>query len=97
MKLLFLFLLLSKSVSILMPEISEPVPDIGGIEKVEWPELVGVDFHEAVEVIERERPDLVVVNPVKDGSIISMDYAVRRVRVFYNAESGKVVRAPRVG
>ena len=92
-----------------MPEIVEDVPTLGGdenivaipalggVEKVEWPELVGIDVQAAVRVIEAERPDLIVVNPVRDGSIVSMDFAVRRVRVFYSVETGKVVRTPRIG
>jgi Potato inhibitor I family len=80
-----------------MPEPVEQMPEIGGIEKVSWPELVGEDVHDAVKRIETERPDLIMVNPVKDGSIVSMDYAIRRVRVFYSGETGKVVRPPRVG
>ena len=56
-------------------------PPIGSVAKDEWPELVGLDVDDAVARIEGERPDLLMVRPTKEGSIVSMDFAVRRVRV----------------
>jgi len=72
-------------------------PAVGSVAKVEWPELVGADVDAAVAAIERERPDLLLVRPTAHDSIVSMDYAVRRVRVFFDPATRRVVRPPHVG
>lgn len=72
-------------------------PVVGSVAKVEWPELVGADADAAVAAIELERPDMLLVRATPHDSIVSMDYAVRRVRVFFDPATRRVVRAPRVG
>ncbi len=72
-------------------------PAVGSVAKVEWPELVGADVDAAVAAVERERPDLLLVRATPHDSIVSMDYAVRRVRVYFDPATRRVVRAPRVG
>ena len=41
-------------------------PPIGQVAAFEWPALVGVDMDAAVEHITTERPDLLLVQPVKE-------------------------------
>lgn len=70
---------------------------LGSVQKASWPELVGADAEEAVLTIQQERPDLLVVKAFPEGCIVSMDWAIRRVRVFYDANTKRVSRAPQVG
>ena len=72
-------------------------PDIGGVEVIAWPHLVGTDVDAAIAVIEAARPDLVLVTATKEGNIVSADFAVRRVRVWYDPATRLVTRSPRVG
>ena len=63
--------------------------------KTLWTELNLVNVDEAVQQIKTERPELQVVK-VKEGSMVTMDYRLNRVRVYYD-ESGRVSSPPKVG
>ncbi|KAF7073364.1 hypothetical protein CFC21_078364 [Triticum aestivum] len=49
--------------------------------KTSWPEVVGLSAEEAKKIILKDKPDAdIVVLPA--GSMVTMDYNPRRVRVF---------------
>ena len=50
----------------------------------------------AVSAIKAERPELYVVK-VTSGSMVTMDYRLDRVRVWYDPETGRVEGTPKVG
>jgi len=62
--------------------------------KSEWPELVGAPDDEAVDAIQKSRPDLTVVKMPTDA-MMTMDYRLDRVRVL--VENGVVDSVPRLG
>lgn len=64
--------------------------------KSSWPELVGKNVDEAIEIIKQENPALTVVK-LEDDSMYTCDYLEERVRVFYNTESNLVTRKPKRG
>ena len=64
--------------------------------KSRWPELVGTDGASAAEKIKADRPDLKKVHVLPEGSIVTMDHRLDRVRV-YVSEAGVVTAHPRVG
>ena len=90
-------------------------------QKHAWPELIGAGVASAVSTIEEERPDLLIVQAVKEvrsrqlhnaiegptnvrphptplqGSFVSADFAIRRVRVWYDPVTQRVTRLPAVG
>lgn len=68
------------------------------LEGKSWPQLVGKTFTEAKAAILAEAPHLNVLR-VKEGSMVTMDYRLDRVRVFVDrdADDGIVVVAPNVG
>ena len=71
---------------------------IGDIAKTAWPELLGTDVDLAVETIERERPDMLIVKATPEGSIVTTDVmACRRVRVWYDPSVRLVSRVPLIG
>ena len=49
-----------------------------------------------MEAIKLERPELTVVKVI-EGSMVTMDHRLDRVRVFYNENTGLVTSPPRVG
>jgi hypothetical protein len=63
-----------------------------------WPHLVGADTDLALASIRADRPDLdpAAVLTMLEGSMMTMDYKVDRVRVLVSAE-GKVVVPPSCG
>eukprot|EP00903_Cladosiphon_okamuranus_P010743 g10154.t1 len=61
-----------------------------------WKDCVGMDAEEAIEVIKTARPDLKRVVKVKEGSMVTMDMRMDRVRVYCDADN-IVTRPPRVG
>jgi hypothetical protein len=65
-------------------------------EKTSWPELEGVNVDQAVETIKAENPALTVLKNV-EGGMITYDYRIERVRVFYNPQTNLVSGTPRVG
>ena len=69
---------------------------IGAVAKKSWPELIGVDVDVAIEVISRERPDMLIVRATPEGSIVSTDVASRRVRVWHGTDRA-VSRVPTIG
>ena len=73
----------------------EPERIRGGGEKDEWPDLVGKSGEEAKAAIQADDSKL-TVHVLPDGSIVTMDFRMDRVRIFVN-EEGKVVRTPRKG
>ena len=64
--------------------------------KTLWPQLVGMNIDEAMTVIKTQNPSLSVI-AVPENSMVTMDYRLDRVRVFYNKETNKVVYEPRTG
>ncbi|MCX5410131.1 serine protease inhibitor (plasmid) [Streptomyces sp. NBC_00335] len=63
-------------------------------EKSEWPELTGTSAEEAREHIRAEFPEI-AVHVVPEGSMVTMDFNERRVRLF--VKDGRVARPPRRG
>ena len=61
----------------------------------EWPELVGVDVEMAKKVIEESNPHL-EIQVFPEGSIVTQDYRLNRVRIFVTEEN-KVSSTPRCG
>ncbi|XP_077984318.1 uncharacterized protein LOC144438962 [Glandiceps talaboti] len=61
----------------------------------EWPELVGKTKEEAKELILKECPD-VQVDYLPEGSMVTMDFNEKRVRIFIT-EEGVVAVKPRTG
>lgn len=71
---------------------------IGAVAKRSWPEAIGMDVDAAVALIEAERPDLLLVQPTREGAIVALDVvAARRVRVWYDVGSRRVTREPTIG
>ncbi len=64
--------------------------------KTQWDELLATDVDAALLKIQQERPGLKVVK-VKQGSMVTMDFSLERVRVYYDPESGQVSSIPTVG
>lgn len=60
-----------------------------------WPELVGLPADEAVKRIQTANPALNVLI-VPEGSAVTRDFRVDRVRVYADSE-GKVAREPKRG
>lgn len=77
-------------------EAARAFAELGSVQKCAWPELLGADVDAAVAEVERERPDLLVVRATPEGAIVSADWAVRRVRVYHDANR-RVSRTPQVG
>jgi hypothetical protein len=69
---------------------------IGAAAKTSWPELLGVHVDEAIAIIERERPDMLMVTPTPEGRIVSADIAARRVRIWHGPDR-RVTRVPVIG
>ncbi|CAF3987842.1 unnamed protein product [Rotaria sordida] len=65
------------------------------LNKYRWPELIGKNGQEVVNIIKKETGFTNVVI-VKEGSPITLDYRVNRVRVFVN-DNGIVVHVPTIG
>jgi len=62
--------------------------------KHSWPEVVGLSKEEAKKVIESEFQGDVILVP--EGSMVTMDFRMDRIRIFYNTEN-RVIRAPKTG
>ena len=60
-----------------------------------WPELTGVDVDEAVKVITKDCPACNVFQ-IPEGSPVTSDYRMDRVRVFFNGKQ-VVVGIPSIG
>jgi hypothetical protein len=65
-------------------------------DKKQWPKLVGMDRDQAITVIKTQNPSLNVV-AVPENSMVTMDYRLDRVRVFYNETTNKVSYQPMLG
>lgn len=66
-----------------------------GSGKGSWPELVGQPGDAAVKAISAAAPGLKVMK-VSEGSMVTMDHRLDRVRVYVGSD-GKVVRPPHLG
>ena len=64
-------------------------------QKSQWPELVGMDVDRAVEQIKLDNNNVNVIK-VPSGSMVTMDYRMDRVRVYYN-DSNIVEITPNIG
>lgn len=66
----------------------------------EWPELVGLDVDVAQACLESATklniPQLQFFQ-VQMGSMVTMDYRMDRVRIYYDPVSRLVAKTPRVG
>ncbi|PIN25260.1 hypothetical protein CDL12_01996 [Handroanthus impetiginosus] len=61
--------------------------------KYEWLNLVGVDFHQAKAIIERDNPN-VKVFPLPKGTVVILDFCCNRVKLFYDKKNYRVARVP---
>ncbi|PIA45262.1 hypothetical protein AQUCO_01700655v1 [Aquilegia coerulea] len=61
-----------------------------------WPELVGVDGHEAAVRIERENNSVHAEVVMKGMEIVPMDFKCNRVWVWVDS-NWKVAQVPRIG
>ena len=77
-------------------QIKNPFAGVGTAKTGSWPMLVGKDVDAAVAQIKSERPKLKVHKLPKD-SMVTKDWRMDRVRVFYDTATNKVTRAPMVG
>ncbi len=64
--------------------------------KSSWPELVGTNVDEAIEIIKKQNSQLNVIK-LKQGSPVTRDFRFDRVRVFYNEIDDNVCNAPSCG
>jgi len=64
--------------------------------KLSWPELVGIDADEAVEIILQETRHEVDVEVIPEDSFVTADFRTDRVRVFVTEEN-LVARKPMIG
>jgi hypothetical protein len=64
--------------------------------KNSWPELLGRNIDEAVEIIKSENPNLNVTK-VPPGTMLTRDYRTDRVRVYYDPSNNNVNVIPRTG
>ncbi|KAK9805909.1 hypothetical protein WJX73_004035 [Symbiochloris irregularis] len=64
-------------------------------EKEEWPELVDLPAEKAKAELEAKTKHK--VHLVETGSAYTMDFRQDRVRIFYEKDTGKVIRPPRIG
>jgi len=53
--------------------------------KTRWPELAGQPLQSALDTIRAQRPSL-AVQPLPDGSMVTMDHRMDRVRVFHTTD-----------
>jgi len=74
------------------------LPDLSAFNqgKESWPELEGVNVDEAVNLITTENAQLKVFK-VEEGSPVTRDYHLDRVRIYFNPETQLVVGIPRCG
>jgi Potato inhibitor I family len=67
-------------------------------DKTTWPELVGMPGKKAKEIIEKENPNMKIIQIVSKDSMVTMDYRTDRVRIFVeDNEQQTVARPPRAG
>lgn len=64
--------------------------------KQKWPEVNGIDVDQAVELIKTENSAL-KVQKVKEGSMVTRDFNLNRVRVWYDEKTNKVKGVPKTG
>lgn len=96
-RLFALLILLIIQISLARTRSHRHIEDFENMQNVKtlWTELNLVNVDEAVQRIKSERPELQVVK-VKQGSMVTMDYSLNRVRVYFD-ESGRVAAPPKVG
>jgi hypothetical protein len=70
--------------------------DADRVRNNEWPELVGTDVDAARLAILAARPGL-HVHPVSLGTVVTADYRTNRVWLWFEEETQRVARVPRVG
>eukprot|EP00939_MAST-03C_sp_MAST-3C-sp1_P003294 g3294.t1 len=82
-----------------MSQIRNPFASLSGSQarKGMWPELKDSDVDTAVQVIKSQRPDLRTVVKLPEGSMVTKDYRLDRVRVYYDTSTNKVTKAPMAG
>ncbi len=64
-------------------------------DKTSWPELVGWDKAEAKAQLETTTTKTVFLVP--QGSVVTMDFNMDRVRIMYDTATNKVSSTPRIG
>jgi hypothetical protein len=68
----------------------------GGVSaQSEWPSATGRAVDEVVEEIKAASGSTLTVVKVPEGSMVTMDYNIKRVRVYY--KDGVVVGTPKIG
>jgi hypothetical protein len=68
---------------------------MGDNTKTAWPEVKGLPAEAAKHKILADRPDVKVV-VVREGSAVTTDFNIKRVRVFVDS-TGIVAKVPKVG
>ena len=66
------------------------------INKTKWPELVGRQSREAVDILKQELPGGALVQVLPEGAMVTMDFRLDRVRVFVSEED-RVSSPPMIG
>lgn len=64
--------------------------------KTSWPELLGADSEVAKATVQSEAPGKTVLL-VPAGNLVTMDFRMDRVRIFYDRGTNRVAEVPRVG
>ncbi|CAD8106209.1 unnamed protein product [Paramecium sonneborni] len=80
------------------PNISNIKLNYNGIknnQKTSWPECVGKSIQQAIQIIKKDQPNL-IISVLPEGSIVTMDYRIDRVRIFHN-QKGQVIQVPHIG
>jgi hypothetical protein len=62
-------------------------------QKSRWPEVVGLNVDEAIEIIKRDDPTLNVIK-MEPGKFATRDYRFDRVFVYYDFETNLVKNTP---
>jgi hypothetical protein len=73
-----------------------PYPRNEFVPKNSWSELVGNNYMEVVQIVQREAPDANVY-PVPNNTVLTQDYRSDRIFVKFDYITGVVTEVPRRG
>lgn len=62
----------------------------------EWPELVGTSGEYAMAQIRNQHPNIEIVEVIRPGAIVNLDYRLDRVRIHVD-DQGNVIKSPSTG
>jgi Potato inhibitor I family len=77
-------------------EVEEPLLEFAKDQMV-FPELVGMDGEEAKTLLENHYPGMYDIYIIPDDFSVTMDFDVYRIRIFVDADTNIITRAPMVG